>query len=69
MRYAQGSTGQPKGVQLEHAGVADLLQYYASMCPSIIPGDSFLQSMSFFFGESSLPWALQPLAGTTCVES
>ena len=46
----QGSTGVPKGVQLEHAGVAALLRYYSSICPSITPGDAFLQSMSFFFG-------------------
>jgi hypothetical protein len=40
-------------VQLEHAGVANLLRFYAAVSPDISPGDAFLQSMSFFFGECS----------------
>ncbi|KAB8255140.1 hypothetical protein BDV32DRAFT_154554 [Aspergillus pseudonomiae] len=64
MVFTSGSTGQPKGIMVEHANVA----HYVSAARSLVhigPGSRVLQFASFAFDASILEWAVTLTYGAT----
>ncbi|KAE8143523.1 hypothetical protein BDV38DRAFT_231552 [Aspergillus pseudotamarii] len=64
MVFTSGSTGQPKGIMVEHANVA----HYVSAARSVVhigPGSKVLQFASFAFDASILEWAVTLSYGAT----
>lgn len=62
--FTSGSTGQPKGIMVEHANVA----HYVSAARSVVhigPGSKVLQFASFAFDASILEWAVTLSYGAT----
>lgn len=62
--FTSGSTGQPKGVMVEHSN----LSHYVSAAQSIVkigPGSRVLQFATFAFDASVLEWAITLSYGAT----
>lgn len=62
--FTSGSTGQPKGIMVEHAN----LSHYVSAARSLVdigPGSKVLQFASFTFDASILEWAVSLSYGAT----
>ncbi|RYF14633.1 MAG: amino acid adenylation domain-containing protein, partial [Comamonadaceae bacterium] len=62
--YTSGSTGQPKGVQLTHAGLANLAQAQASLL-GVREGERVLQFAAFSFDASTWEIFMALTAGAT----
>ena len=64
--YTSGSTGMPKGVMVEHANIAQLVENHIAQC-SLQPGDRMLQFASFSFDSSVVEIFPTLAAGGTLV--
>ncbi|GAB3356920.1 amino acid adenylation domain-containing protein [Lysobacter tyrosinilyticus] len=64
--YTSGSTGMPKGVMVEHANIAQLVENHIAQC-GLEPGDRMLQFASFSFDSSVVEIFPTLAAGATLV--